>query len=415
MFRHTLLLIVGLASTGPLAASANEPPNTHLAEIDQTVALALKSNRELQAAAYAIEIARGLHLQSGLLPNPELTGAYANDFAFSDEGERSHTLAISQSFPLAQRLRKAKAVTEIDIQLAEAEYEIAQWNLAHHIRQRVIEIQRLNSQIELETELLAINQDLLAFLQSRQQNGEVSALDANQVALRLRADTQKLKALSVERHHQVETLAIEMGIELPHEFSLASPLPPPASSQLPSPSRSYQERPDYRLASLALKSAAAKTDLLRSSKWGDLTLSLTYEEAASIDLPIGKSTERSLGLGFSLPLPLRDKQQGALQASLASQAQANALLHAVGARILSEIEIAQHALEEHARLAQEYRSQVLELAEENLRSTQTAYYNGQVSLTEVLRAQESQTSLKFEYIEMLHDYHLAVAQLQRAL
>ena len=209
-------------------------------------------------------------------------------------------------------------------------------------------------------------------------------------------------------------LGIEIGLETPHDFQLTHLLALPSQPAPHRRSSSPPNRPDLYLATLALKSATAGSELARAKKWGDLSLSVFFEEEASIDEPNGKSADRMFGLGFSLPLPLRDKRQGEIQANLARQSRAQAAFHALNARIQAEIEIAEHAVREHHQLAIDYAENVLTLAEQNVRLTQEAYYNGQLGLTEVLRAQESRVALEHDFVEMLKDYYLAVAELQHA-
>ena len=75
----------------------------------------------LQAARFAIEVARGGLLQAGRLENPELELLYADDFAFKSEGERAGSVGFAQSLPVSARLSRETDVAGTQVTIAEAE------------------------------------------------------------------------------------------------------------------------------------------------------------------------------------------------------------------------------------------------------------------------------------------------------
>lgn len=90
-----------------LLDAAQKNPELKLSR-EASVEFALKNNLDLKAVKAGIDAARGRASQSGRLDNPVVGAEYGNDMLFSDEGEYSARVEISQRFPLFGRLAKER-------------------------------------------------------------------------------------------------------------------------------------------------------------------------------------------------------------------------------------------------------------------------------------------------------------------
>ena len=100
-----LAALVFAVSTSAISQNSSGPLTA-----DEAVREALAANRDLQAARFSIDVARGDLLQAGRLENPELKLGFADDFAFNSEGERSGSVNFSQRLPVTARLARQKDV-----------------------------------------------------------------------------------------------------------------------------------------------------------------------------------------------------------------------------------------------------------------------------------------------------------------
>ena len=69
-------------------------------------------------------------------------------------------------------------------------------------------------------------------------------------------------------------------------------------------------RADYQAAQAKAEAARAGVELARTGKRADASVGLTYEREHSEDAGYGMRRENFIGLKFSLPLPLWNKQKG---------------------------------------------------------------------------------------------------------
>ena len=99
-----------------LLDAAQKNPELKLSR-EASVEFALKNNLDLKAVKAGIDAARGRASQSGRLDNPVVGAEYGNDMLFSDEGEYSARVEISQRFPLFGRLAKEKKIGNLDIKV----------------------------------------------------------------------------------------------------------------------------------------------------------------------------------------------------------------------------------------------------------------------------------------------------------
>ncbi len=138
-------------ASGPARSQTSSDPLT----ADEAVRETLDANRDLQAARFSIDVARGGLLQAGRLENPELELDYADDFAFNAEGERVGSVGFAQSFPVTARLSREKDVAGKEVAIAEAE-------VRDFVRRLLAEVQSAFYAVRALDEQLGVNRQLVA-------------------------------------------------------------------------------------------------------------------------------------------------------------------------------------------------------------------------------------------------------------
>ena len=111
---------VAAALTFGASGPARSQTSSHPLTADEAVREALAANRDLQAARFSIDVARGNLLQAGRLENPHLALGYSDDFAFKSDGERTGSVGFAQSFPVTARLARERDIASQNVAIAEA-------------------------------------------------------------------------------------------------------------------------------------------------------------------------------------------------------------------------------------------------------------------------------------------------------
>lgn len=171
-----------------LLDAAQKNPELKLSR-EASVEFALKNNLDLKAVKAGIDAARGRASQSGRLDNPVVGAEYGNDMLFSDEGEYSARVEISQKFPLFGRLAKEKKIGNLDIKLAALEYEEARRQLALQVETAYIDAAEKYAAAAAKREILRASDKLAAALKDASGKAEISQLEAS----RAQSESAKLK------------------------------------------------------------------------------------------------------------------------------------------------------------------------------------------------------------------------------
>lgn len=414
MLKQSAAIAALLISFGPSFGQTTQL-TTGLWTREKAINYALKENVDLRAARLSIEIAEARLQHTGIRSNPELEIDYASDLLFNNEGEYNLGIGIAQRFPLANRLRKAKEVTRVDIAKAKMEVKQLERSIVNAISEIALEISIVDSQLTLFEERLKKTDEIEKFITSRVRNGELSILEANQVTLEKRGLELEMRQLQDERERLARSLSPYLGLSAgtPVEFAQSGTIDP--NQNLPGLDHSIFERhPAFQMAVLEAHSAEAEIALAESEDWESITARLFWENERSLDEPAGLGTDRFLGVGISIPLPLKKKGNLLAREHHIARDQSRLKAAAIKLQVESDIENARNeALNLRSQLV-DYRQNVVQLALTQLDETQRAYQNGQLSLVSLLRAQEQLLRLERGYLDRLEAFARARLRLQLA-
>ncbi|MEM9282976.1 MAG: TolC family protein [Verrucomicrobiota bacterium] len=378
---------------------------------DGIIRLAYQNNKELAVAVLEVERAASRLEWSGRLENPELGILARGDGIGNDEGESNVEVSFTQRFPLTSKLKHEKNLRRYQVLLAEAEIAEKRRELAGRVDQAIIELLAIEANIELERQLVALNREIVSFLDSQAEQGEISRLDVTQAMLNGRTLEQQLKSLVAQgkqlRHALIHLVGLDADAALEVAESLALPGRPVDKLDLKSVLR---RRPDYTLALAKIDQTNAAVILEEAQRWEDLSVRFFVEEEEGFDEPVGINRNTFAGVGFSLPLPLRKRNQDGIAQARIDQESADKELAAARFRIGNELEDASFTRLDRWELAREASGEILQLAQQNLDDFRTAYEQGQAGLLSVQQAQEQVLEIRTASISFVADYHRAAAQ-----
>ncbi len=220
--------------------------------------------------------------------------------------------------------------------------------------------------------------------------GDISASDKAQIEIA--ADRFGLDAATARHAAAAATIALEalLGQSNPGGQTELSDtlgtLAVPASAALLDAGIAV-ERPDIASAEANVEKADADWRLQRRERIPDLTVSAQFEHHPP-DQP------NSVGFGLSLPLPLWNRNGGAIHAARAARDQAQAELDQARIQATADLAVARSAVRDAESRAAAYRDRLQPKSADVLHTVMFAYEKGGASLLDLLSAQRNDNDIR---------------------
>ena len=411
-FRILFSLFIIICFSDSVVQSANKGSST--LTLDQVIRKALANNRDLQIAALQIERTRSRHRWSGRLSNPELELTKSSDFIGLNDKELNFEVAFIQKFPLTSRLHDERTVRRIQVILAETELAENRRLLAYETHKLAVEYLAAKTTKAAQNRLIQLNKEIATFLQRQVDVGEASRLDVTQTQLNGRALVREASRLDAKMKQLM--LSLKKQLNLPPTYhlhvsgNLAVPQSPPGSKYDVNPV--LQRRPDYLALLVQADVARAEIVLQHSMKWEDIGMKLFAQREHAVDAPNGLEKNTFLGIGVSIPLPFRNKNEQGIEEANINKKTAIQQISAREFEIKNELAAAVQNRASTWKLAHDSTGHDLKLAHDNFGDFRKAYENAQVSVVQVQRAQEQLLELATTAVELQREFHLADAKLR---
>lgn len=378
--------------------------------LPQALELALAHNPELAAAAAEVQIKAGNRQQAGLLPNPELALELEN---FAGQGAMRGTESAEATVQLSQRLelggKRGKRLSLAASEQTIAEQELAAQRLALTAATRKAFVLLLAAQqgLSLAEEQVRLAEGVFAAVEARVSSGKVAAVERQraEVVLAVARSGAVQAALDLARARQ--TLALQWGADESLILRAVGQLDEladlPALETLTARLTQTPEALRWQQDAVASQSRFA---LERASAVPDLTVSLGLRQFRETD-------DTALLAGFSLPLPLFDRNQGRIAAAGAALNQSRHRQQDSLAQSRAALASNHAALVAALGQAKVLRTQVLPAAQSAFEAAELGYQVGKFDLLAVLDAQRTLFEVRSQYLEALTSAHLAQSELDR--
>jgi len=373
-----------------------------------TPARVRSANPALKAARLSIDEAKGRLLGAGRLENPVLSFELQGESGLSPGATG---LGLDQTFPLTKRLKLEKQLSAQMVRAAELEVRDAERRIIAEAQALVVKLIAIDRQRELRNRQAEVARELAGFAKERSAKGELSPLDAAQALVDAQRALLAGKTLETERVAVIGEAKRLLGVASEESLAVSGALPPlfvPVGE-------GWQQRPDFQ-ASL-LKEEAAKTgaDIARSKKWEDATAGIFGAREHEGVPGGGEDHSGYVGFRFSVPLPLRKRNEGEVAEKEASAERAALESEALASAITNEATTAREEMAAHAALAAEMRQTLLPAIREQGARLEQAYKTGEADLLSVLRAREQQIELEAAILDASRDFHLARIRYEAAI
>lgn len=378
--------------------------------LESAPAYAARHNLTLAAARLRIDEARGRLNQAGRLSNPDLELELNRNVRMP---EGSVNVSLMQRFPLTARLRLEKNVSRAELAAAEAEVRNAERKLTADVRTAVVKLLGIHAQQALRETQIGNSRELAEFLRRRVEVGEGSLIDASLVDL----EAQQLRTETLQ--HDVDHAAL-LGDLRPLLGIAPNDVPVldgtlPAIGGTPGRGVAVSARPDFAAAQRTADAARQSVLLARAQTWQDIGVGFNVMRERSEDAPEGFQHDTFLGLRFSLPLPIWNRNTGRIQEATATAARAEKEVEALALTINAEARAARDTMATLSKLVATLDADLLPKASQIEEQLRVNYSAGQTPLTEVLRARDRRLLIERQRVDALRDYHLARVRYEAAI
>ena len=370
--------------------------------------IALTSHPELSEARSRIESVRGQYVQAGLPFNPVLQ--YQSDEVGNEDSSGLHSLSVSQQFVTANKLGIAQQVQAQAMQKQQAQLQAAELRVLTRVRAAFAQALVAQRRVELTGQIVELTNKSIASIESLLEAQEVSKVSllqarveaeqariaAENAATQLEANRRVLAAATGSASIPTGPLVGEIGEGLTQtpweqlltEITTASPELAEAGSEL--------ER-----ARWALQLACAQ-----------ITPNVTGQIGVGVDAATDDTFAR---IGVSVPLPIRNRNQGNIRTARANIAAASAAIDRTQLSLESRLA---EALGRYQTAHQRYKrilGNVLPTAEETYQLSQTAFNAGETDYLQLLTVQRTLFNTQRSVLDSAAQALRAIAEIEGLL
>ena len=366
-------------------------------------------NPDLAAARLRIEEATGRMNQSGRLKNPELEAAAEQNSAF--RGWRLQ-VGLSQRFPLTARLRLEREVSLSDVKSSEAEILEIERQLVCQARIAVVKILSGRQHRELLKQQIEESEKFAEFLSAIASKGEGSLIDAGQANLDATRVRIEIRQLDVEEVALIGEIKPLLGMSSGEALNVSGILTEPTNSYS---TEKWASRPDLQAAKINALAAETSLSLEKARRYEDVEGGIFIGAERLEDEPIGYTNDTMIGLQLKIPLPLWNKNEGAIQEAQAKKIRKEMEVIATTRNVHLEAEATLAEMQEWAKIVGEISKTLLPLADEQVVLAENAFRAGQGEIRSVLTPREQRIKLATTRLEALRQYHIARVRHESAI
>jgi cobalt-zinc-cadmium efflux system outer membrane protein len=390
---------------------------------DALVRYALTHNGELAAAKQMIAEALGKLRQAGLKPNPMLEASGTRAANTPD-----NKVMIGAELPLELGGRRSARVTvaAAELQVREAEVASFERKLAAEVRTKYADAIAAARNLKFTEDLVALTRDSHRLVQARVERGKSAPLEQNLLLVELnRVDAMRI---AFESRTEVAMLELKKAIGMPlgeqlrllGEFDTTQKL----VTQSEAVRNALATRPDLSAARAAERLASAQIEQTRTEGKVDASIFAGYErmsagfdvfgfDNAGMRAPV-TGVFHNLTLGVRLSLPVRNKNEGNIEAALASVEAARIRREFAELVVRNEVAAAYARLERAQAALAVYRDGVRGQAQRNLDVIRQTYTLGQKTALDYISEQRRFIEVETGYTEVLKEYFNSLVELERA-
>ena len=413
------------------SATTNAPPSiakyldaVEAKTADELVVYALENNAELAAMRKEIEVARALVKQARLRPNPSVEFSRQEQIGGSDNDTM---IAVSLPLELGGRRKTRINVAVAELSIREKEFANREHLLAAEVRAKFGEALANTLKLKLTEDLLETALQGFRLVQARVTEGRTPPLEENMTLVevnRLRSMRETVAGKTEIAFLELRNLVgmkPEEPLRLRGDFKdLLAPLPTLGEAT----QQALQTRPDLQGVRAMETLSEAQIEQARAAGKLDASASLGYGRN-NFSFPVNGITNtgqlrpvqdvfHSLKFGVTFELPVRNRNQGAIEAAVANSQAAAKRREFAELTVRREVAAAFARYQSSARAMEIFRVGVRDQANANLDVVRQTYELGAKNLIEYLVEERRFIELENEFIDKQLETYLARIEILRA-
>lgn len=363
--------------------------------------IAVSRHPQLYRLHQNIQSAHGDWIQNGLYPNPEVSFDLIEVGLEREWGKQE--VGLSQEIVTNGKIRLSQDVSRQDIAIARQELTIQYMALSSLVKVRVYELLAAQKTLEFQKGLLEINEKSLQIVESMHAASEVSVVDVLQARTKKNEATLEFWKAQNEESLCWNRLATAVGVPQLPQATIEDTLDTDGTDI-------QSEQAWSRIVAASPQILLAQKNVHRAGA------ALRYEKAAAKpNFTVGgaygydQGTNDSYGtVGISVPLPLRNRNQGNIQKAAAGIAAANSDIEILKLQLREKFLAVYTQYKNAKQSVESYSGMILPDIQKNLEMSEKGYQRGELHYLDFLTAQQDYIKSQQSYIQSLKD--LAVAK-----
>jgi cobalt-zinc-cadmium efflux system outer membrane protein len=401
-----LLALGALLTAAPRALAAELPSGT--ITLRDALEAALRTNPGLAAAALDVRAGDARSAQARVLPNPTLdAGAENLGASAADEGSEpaQATLRLAQLIELGGKRDKRGRLAALERDGRQWDFEVRRAAILAETAELFVTVLALQERRALAADLAGVAAEFQHAVDAQVRAGAASPVDAS----RARVALGEARLALAERERQLAAARVALagawGAPEPTFQRVAGNL---ADIAPPQPAAAVEVGGNPDVARWSTEVAAREA-------------ALSLEQARRVpDVTVGAGPRYFIDSGqfaavveVGVPLPLFDRNQGAIAAAAAEVAAAGERQRAALLAARAAVGRARESVAAAYARATTLRDELIPAAESTSTSAREAYRSGALRYLEVIDAQRTWFELRDQYFAALTAYHLARIDLER--
>ncbi len=392
------------------AAPGAMPESTKSLTLSEALSLALERSPKLASFSWEIRVREGDALQEGLFPNPELEmelEEFAGSGDLSGFDATEGTLAISQLIETGGKRGKRRRAATIDAEVATWEYEAARLEIYADVVKAFARVHTAQETVALEEELLRLARSSANAVDRLVEAGATSPVEKTRARVEVGATRLDLATARRGLESARAQLAATWGALSPDfarvKGDLAATPRPPDLEKL----RGWLQRsPELARWEREVARREAVVEREKAKRFPDVTAVAGARRLSELD-------ENAFVAGLKVPLPIFNRNQGAIAAAGGNLRKARKEQEAVEARLHADLDTAYRELIARRDEVVGLRGELIPGAREAFEAVRDGYLLGLFRNVDVLDAQRRLSELSLRELEALQAYHVAKADIER--
>jgi outer membrane protein, heavy metal efflux system len=371
--------------------------------------LALQNNPGLASFNPALRASDGMILQASLKPNPTLDGQIEDALGtgtYRGFDAAESTVAVSQLIERDGKPEARRSVQMADRALVLSDYEIARREIFTEVGQAFAQALAAQEKIDLYRGLVELNESFLPEIDKRIEAGKVTAVERSRA--KTAVTTARLARLQAEREFKIARLRLaatwgSTTATFDRVVGKIGELPSIADQS--SLEQRLRSHPAYQKETKNIAKSAAEHRLALVKGKQDVTI------RGGVRRFWASKDEVSLVVGFSIPLPFNDSNQGEIAATAAQLEVGARQRDAALAGLKAKLNTALQTLAATRNEADTITGELLPGAQEAFEGVQDGYSKGRLGYLDLIEARRSLTEARVQLLEAKAAYQEAAAEI----